>query len=621
MKIRPLFVIFLMLFLCFNIVVAQDYKITYAEIDRFICKEEESYIGNYEGISYGKKLNQTTAEIFNKEFIVDLNRWHEFNITWSPDKRDSSFWSVLYFLNRSGYEYKVETDGTWYFISLNLPNSSLNEIEDRYYNDFRNNFGWIKSSLSSAIEEASSLNCRAGSDSHHGLLEIFNIYEYPIENLTCDSTPGSIFIDCFNDSVVNNVIRDLWRDIVYKNRKAYISGNNRIFVDLDELRFKQQDFDLMTKPMIVFSESDFSSAIHSGQGVYVDHVEYLKKLEEIPLNISELNERVKEISNFTTETLTTLESIKQERRSGSDQKVKQLILENPFDDKKLKYFIDIQKSHIEEYGKFRELLKSNPRIYYEDIYYDSVDRYLIEYNSKLGLFDSKLKILIDIQSNYDIFTTNTISDINRGESTNRTLIYTLVAILLSTTLFLFKANLDRYGYNIHSLIFAPIALLPLLLYALSKNFFLILGYIIFLDIFLVFFWFLGDLFILTLSRVLSHSSKFRRYLIFQILLPLMEKTKENRLLIFYRLYRKVIEDCMKKDIEDFKKSAEARDTEKFNRLYFTLKNYRPSLQEMNKFWLIDEDDKQKYFDLLVEIEILLKDVKRGVSASGEGGLV
>jgi len=435
---KRIIVALFLLFTFIHIVNAAEYNIEISEIDRFICKKVgfgDNFHTNYENMVDNPGLNKSSSNLFNESFVKTIKVYEQLRIDWGGNG-----YMLVYFISRDQIEYRIQTNGDWYSVKAKISNKiDSDEFKKEYYlfeRDLKN----IKSALKSGIESATNFKCFVGSDYNHGLLRIFNIYDYPVETLNCVQESSSTRIDCTNEPIVNEVILALWPNITYHDRRGYIWGNNRIFVDLDELIYNQEDdFNIMGEPIIVFSKSGFVSSFQSGQSIFVRHVEYLQEIEKLAIQIQRLDKNRDDIVTTLKEIQDDIETLKKLWLSKDAQKVRDKI-----------YDLDKEYTNSEEtysgilgiaegaYSETTNLINENPRKYYEDIYRGVIKKYTSDLNSKIFTFRDNKDRLEKKQEFYDTFSTSIISDINNQERTNNMLRGTIITILV--TIFLFIIN-------------------------------------------------------------------------------------------------------------------------------------------------------------------------------------
>lgn len=438
-----MFLFIILIFL--NISQAAEFNTKFVEVDRFFCKNDTQNSFNYGNIVNDDDWIINTTS-FNDGFIRRLNIYdYKLVRGW-----DASFPSgnIYYKLSKNNTEFSVSTDGKWYYIEKIVPKPiDIDSVATEYYK-FTDNLRYIKSMLELGIKEATGLNCIAGSNGNNGLLDLVVFYNYPIENLSCYGERGSIFIDCSNDSTVNQIIPLLWNNLKDQDMRGYRGAYNYIFAYIDEFHFNAKDFDYINYPTIVFSQSEFSDNLESGQGIYVKHVDYLHELEDLPFQIHLLNNDIEDISNFTSLMYDKLQIITENAKSGNDTGTQKIILDNMFDNEKLKYYIFRLAYFQNNYYNALKLANPSPRAYYEDMYYKAAINYLTDFNAKLIIYQSKLDILRDLHSNYNSFTTSIFTDINNRKGANTSIIFAFFAILITVLVFLIDQILRKYGYFI-----------------------------------------------------------------------------------------------------------------------------------------------------------------------------
>lgn len=427
-----LIVLILVLSLLFS-VTSVAYKASFIQIDRFNCKSSGLLTSDYKYLISPKKFDFNSSKSFNQRLILELNKSKRFNVTsnWNFQHPSQIYYNLWYNINNP--IITLETEGDWYLLRMNLPdNVSLDTLEREYYNRIQYDLGEVRYAMYVTINEARDSGCIVGSGSSQALLEFFNFYEYPIKDLNCKSNRGSIFTDCFDDPIVTKATTNLWHNTTQEDRRGYIWFGNRIFVNMDQLFYNREEgLDFMQRSMIIFSESEFSSSLESGQIVFVDHVKHLKRLEELPFVIEELKNDITNITNFTNNIYHNLGLIRDEKQKGNDTNVQILINKNQFDYNRVQYYLDRLQYYQNKYYTSLDLANDNPRKYYEDMHKASASKYLAELNSRLIIFKDKLDTVRDLQSFYDSFTSNIISDINERQNINIAIGALVISLLLS----------------------------------------------------------------------------------------------------------------------------------------------------------------------------------------------
>lgn len=607
--IKNTFFIFLFFLILGSIVSADNYNVSFVQIDRFICKNTSEFSHNYEGIIDNHQLNQKTSKIFDKQFRESVIYWEEFNLTRGWNQTENRPNKVFYFLSQNNSQYRVETDGDWYFIKVNLAELIDPNQFDKEYNCFRHYQRFIKYLLRESISEATGLNCIAGSDSYHGIMDLFIVQNYPMKNLSCHNELGSIFIDCLNDPTISQTLNTVWINISYHDRRSYISGINMIFLDLDEFKFNDRDdFDYMQKPMIVFSESKFANTLESGQSVFIKHIEYLQVLENLPIAIARLESEIVGITNFTNEVYDVLGDITENSHLSKDEEVQKLILNNPFDYKTVEYYINQLKLFQDIFNNALILKNDNPRLYFEDAYYTIANKYITELNSKLIIFKDKLDILRDLQGHYNSYTTDVSTEINTKDITLKNSLYLLITLLVTILLFVTKENVTKYGYSNQGFFYLPIILLLALFgipfFDFSKLLCLVFVFFI-ADFYLIYFWFYGDIFLFYSTKVIflfPFKIKIIHWMLFN-----METLKKNRLLKQYHKYSKLLKEEVRKDVNNFKKAHQDKNLDNYEKYRNYLNEYRFPLETIHQ-WDIDKRDTEEYIKFLKDIELLLEEL-------------
>jgi len=431
---NPLFlkriVLFLFLLSFASLVSAQDYNIAIVEVDKIICSHKDiSY--DYEGVI---------------ENIIITNNKDNFDLSFFDSLKSSGFTvegiqNGVYKILKEKSIYYVETDGTFYYIRHELPKKVLiSEIKGEY-NQFREDIRLIRLAIEEGAEKVNRTKCRVGANQNHALFDMVNIYNLSSEQIKCDYDTGDIIADCNKNLFITNSVSEIWSDLKYHNKNSYVGDKSSIvFVDLDEMKFNEiNKVDHITEPAIIFSERLFSK-----QTVYVNHIEYIRKLEKIPIIIADLKRKNQEIEDFTNNIFENLDKAKQINQNNPED-IEKFIEKNNINVTQVKEYVKTLSQYQNDYHNNQRLIKSNPRNYYEDIYYGSANEYLIELNAELEVFKTKLDILLDLQSKYDSFNSNIISNDNSTNSITISLLITTIAILVSVLLFVFEALLKRYG--------------------------------------------------------------------------------------------------------------------------------------------------------------------------------
>lgn len=429
-------ILFISIFLlATSVAYSQEYNVLFAEVDRFICKNQTHFDFTYDGIVDLPNLgyNKNETRIFNIELKKELEEegfvyWENFDVNGS----------TLYLVYKNDIKYRIDTNGKWYsimkFIEYPVNLDRLRQEYDIFRREAQNYFYFA---LKDAIEESTKLECIVGSNPNEALLDIVNIYNYPVETLNCEKEQG-IFTNCNKDPFVNKTISNLWSSAPEHDRRHYKWFGNRIFIDLNWLQFNEEnEFDVMRFPLIVISQSEFASSLDSGQSVYVRHKEYLQNLEKIPIELAKLKKDVEALENITRDINANVKLIKKLWISEKIEKIKNTIsdLDKRYESIGVEY-PDILGEAETFYSESTKLVNENPQKYYEDAYRNIAREYLSDLNSKLAVFRNKLNLLERKLEFYDTFTTNIISDINSQERTTTILKWAIRAILVSIALFI-----------------------------------------------------------------------------------------------------------------------------------------------------------------------------------------
>jgi len=452
---------------------ASAYSVSFVEVDRFLCKNQ-SFNFDYDNLIDVHPLNENTTKLFNIEMKEELEKdGYSFHSSFDVNT------SKNYMLTKNETRYELHTDGTWFYISKTIDTNLSFDMLKLQYDIFRYEVRYsFKNALNDGINRAMRLNCIAG-DYNEMLMGIINIYDYPPTSLNCSYKTGSIYIDCSNDRNVTKLLTNIWSNLVYHDRRSYLWGYNLVFVDLDDLRFNQENrFDSADNPIIVLSDSEFASSLTSGQSIFVKNVKYLRDLEKLPIEVNRLDKDVNEISNFTSLIYSKLDKIKEKSKKGNDVETKQYIADSLFDSNKIDFYLSKLQHYQELYYQSLVLLNENPRYYYEDEYFTVAKRYLADFNSKLVIYQNKLDILRELHDTYNTFTNNIVSDINTKESTNSNILIAVYSILITIILFLVEQIRNRYDIKIALGYFVLIMFLYTLLHY-------ILGFIIITTIWII----------------------------------------------------------------------------------------------------------------------------------------
>lgn len=422
---------------------AETYTYETIDIDKLLCGE--SYPQDYSDITDIVKLNSTSSDVFNKSFLEEATWWNfQLNRSWAH------YPEIGWILLKNNTEYRIETDGAWFMLKATLKEKvDISNISRDYYYRSKDNVENIKDALPRALSDTLKLECRAGFDPHHSLLEIINIYEFPV-NEHCSYESGDIFLDCSNDSFIQEFLNNIWGNPEYQRRREYRWGGDRVFIELTGLEFgRTEDSFKMTNPMIVLSDSEYVGGLTvsgnetwmTGRTTFGNHFEFLYQLARIPLITKKAETDIEKIEIDTATIYEYFEKVKNSWESDNINETKELIRNLRIDYEKRKVYLERLKAYQEEYYYDKEfLLTENPQTYYEDAYYLISKRYLAELNAKILILESKINILIDLQNSYDSFAANILADINSSKNAINALnnaTWTLrITVLLAILLFI-----------------------------------------------------------------------------------------------------------------------------------------------------------------------------------------
>ena len=153
--VKRLFILLMTLTLLIvpNLVIGENSGISFIQYDQLLCKNVTEFSINYNDIVSTNLFNENSIEVFDRIFRSRISSTDIFNITdgWTQEK---AYMKVFYSLTKNKLEYRVESDGMWYFIRARMPeNLDVEEIQDNF-EKFKNSVFEIKKVMRLAIEKA-----------------------------------------------------------------------------------------------------------------------------------------------------------------------------------------------------------------------------------------------------------------------------------------------------------------------------------------------------------------------------------------------------------------------------------------------------------------------------------
>ncbi len=282
---KLIFVLILML-ISINIVFAKEYNITYARLDKLNC------LGNSFNENLDLAINGTLKKLDIKQFQNDLKAEIEAEGFIVEDSSSSE--RILFRLYKEDVAYSLSIEKDWYLIKKEgivdgIYNENNNGLASEY-GQFAFNTRKIGYAIKDALETRSNLDC--GINPNEIYLDIINVKDYPTKE-SCNFNQESFHLKC--NTITEKIVKTaIVNQASFDPMRYYMGHYNIIVANLNELYIDESSYKYnWREPLTIFSQDYFVG----GQTMYEKHLQYLDKLDMIPLYIHDSKDKLIKVTS------------------------------------------------------------------------------------------------------------------------------------------------------------------------------------------------------------------------------------------------------------------------------------------------------------------------------------